>query len=438
MKNELANQLNSIIKKEWSELFSVLSSFGKSIYFPKGILFQSAEAKQKASTYNATIGIAKEKNKAMFLKSVSNSLPDLNVNDYLTYAPASGKPLLRKKWLDSMCRKNLSLKDKNVSLPIVTNGITHGLSIAADLFINKDDTIICSDMHWENYDLMLEVRYGAKIKNYKFYNDNDEFNTVEFDKILKKFSKKLDKLILILNFPSNPNGYSLKSNETEKVIESLIKYSKDCKIVVICDDAYFGLFYEDDICKESLFSKISGISNNLIPIKLDAPTKEDYVWGFRTGFITFGFPKNVSGGLLQSLEKKVMGSIRSVLSNCSNVSQEILLKTYESATYEKEKASKYRVMFKRYKKVREVLKNPKYADVWKPYNFNSGYFMCLKLNESINAEELRQELLDKQGIGTIAMNTSDLRVAFSSIEEKDIENLFEKIFETAKQFLKVS
>ena len=42
---------------------------GKALFFPKGILSQSAEAKQKAGKINATIGIAKE------------SLSRINVNN---------------------------------------------------------------------------------------------------------------------------------------------------------------------------------------------------------------------------------------------------------------------------------------------------------------------------------------------------------------------
>ena len=45
----------------------MLSELGKRLFFPKGILAQSAEAKDKAKRYDATIGIAREKGKPMFL-----------------------------------------------------------------------------------------------------------------------------------------------------------------------------------------------------------------------------------------------------------------------------------------------------------------------------------------------------------------------------------
>ena len=66
----LAAELNDIIERENPHVFAMLSEFGKRLYFPKGILAQSAEAKDKAKRYDATIGIARENGKPMFLPSV--------------------------------------------------------------------------------------------------------------------------------------------------------------------------------------------------------------------------------------------------------------------------------------------------------------------------------------------------------------------------------
>ncbi len=56
----LAQELNQIILKENPYLMEMMSSVGKHLYFPKGILSQGAEAKEKAHKANATIGIATE------------------------------------------------------------------------------------------------------------------------------------------------------------------------------------------------------------------------------------------------------------------------------------------------------------------------------------------------------------------------------------------
>ena len=68
-----------------------------------------------------------------------------------------------------------------------------------------------------------------------------------------------------------------------------------CNVVAIADDAYFGLFYEDSL-KESLFGKLANLHPRILAIKLDGATKEEFVWGFRTGFITFADGKKLFFG----------------------------------------------------------------------------------------------------------------------------------------------
>jgi hypothetical protein len=67
----LARDLNERLAKAAPEVFEMLSALGRRLYFPKGILTQGAEAKQKAHKLNATIGIATEKGEPMHLPSIA-------------------------------------------------------------------------------------------------------------------------------------------------------------------------------------------------------------------------------------------------------------------------------------------------------------------------------------------------------------------------------
>ena len=67
--NPLAQTLNKSIKNCSESIYEMISPFGKRVFFPKGIVSQSGEAKKKASLFNATIGIATENKKAMILES---------------------------------------------------------------------------------------------------------------------------------------------------------------------------------------------------------------------------------------------------------------------------------------------------------------------------------------------------------------------------------
>ena len=126
-----------------------------------------------------------------------------------------------------------------------------------------------------------------------------------------------------------------------------------------------------------------------------------------------------------------MGAIRGGISNSPHLSQTLVLKALESETFAREKQKKYEVLKARALKVKAVLQSGKYDDAWTYYPFNSGYFMCLKLR-SVNAEKLRLHLLDRYGIGVIAVDDTDLRIAFSCIEEKDVQELFDLVYQGVK------
>ena len=74
--NPIAQQLNATIKSGNSYLMEMLSKTGRRLFFPKGILSQSAEARQKAyDKFNATIGIATESLHTMHLPSKTHLHP---------------------------------------------------------------------------------------------------------------------------------------------------------------------------------------------------------------------------------------------------------------------------------------------------------------------------------------------------------------------------
>ena len=54
-----------------------------------------------------------------------------------------------------MLKENPSLKASSISRPIVTNALTHGLSLVADLFVNDEDTILLPTHNWGNYKLIF-------------------------------------------------------------------------------------------------------------------------------------------------------------------------------------------------------------------------------------------------------------------------------------------
>lgn len=424
----IAEQLNNVLKSENQHVLDMLSQLGKELFYPKGILSQSAEARQSAHKFNATIGMATENGEMMHLDLIQKTLSDYEPKDLYPYAPPAGKPELRSEWRKKIIRDNPSLRDKTFGTPIVTNALTHGMSIAADLFVDHQDPVIVPDKYWGNYNFIFELRRGGRLNTFPLFNDQETFN-VEGLREAVFAQKDHGKAVVVLNFPNNPTGYTPHEEEAEKIVSVLLEAAEaGMNIVAVTDDAYFKLFFEDSI-KESLFSRLANLHPRILAVKVDGATKEEFVWGFRVGFITFA---STSSKVVDALEQKATGLIRGTISSASHPSQTFVLKALQSPEFAEQQDEKCNIMKKRANKVKDVLNNnEKYRQLWSYYPFNSGYFMCLKLKE-VNAEEARKHLLDKYGVGVVAINATDLRVAFSCVEEEDIEELFELIYQGVK------
>jgi aspartate/methionine/tyrosine aminotransferase len=427
--NPLARQLNETLQKENPHVFEMLSEMGKQLYFPKeGIISQSAEAGRKATKYNATIGIALERKKPMHLKILQDTLSAYDPKDLYPYAPPAGKPELRAAWREKLLKDNPSLRNKPFGSPIVTNALTHGLSVVADLFVDAGDAVIMPDKNWENYELTFCLRRGARMVNYPLYNDKGLFNAEGLREAVLA-EKDRGKAVVVLNFPNNPTGYTPTVAEGDAIVEAVRAGAEaGINVVVAVDDAYFGLFFEDSM-HESLFGKLAGLHPRVLPIKIDGATKEDFVWGFRVGFVTYG---GGSEALLSALEQKTLGIIRATISSGPHPSQTFVLKVLQSPDFETERQAKFAIMKRRANLVKEVLDSGRFDDAWDYYPFNSGYFMCLKLKK-VSAEALRTRLLDEYGVGTIALGETDLRIAFSCLEDEEIPDLFDILYKAAKE-----
>ncbi len=430
--NPLAEELNKIIQNANPNVYAMMSQKGKELYFPKGILSQGAEAKEKAFKYDATIGIATENGVPMHFPSIISYI-NLRPDESISYASSFGLPELRKTWQQLIYSKNPSLSKKEISLPVVTNAITHGISVTAEMWLDQDDAILIPDKNWGNYNLIFTVLHGVRIKQFSLFSDSGGFNLQSFKQCLNDETVQRKKIAVLLNFPNNPTGYTPTKSEGEAIVQSLIEIAERGKnVLAITDDAYFGLFYDPDSMNESLFSSLASAHPNIMAIKLDGATKENYVWGLRVGFISYG--TSLGGNhrtFYEALEKKTAGAVRGTISNSSHLSQSIVLGSLNSKNYNQEKEEKFDIMKARAKKVKEVLSNTKYDNTWYLYPFNSGYFMCLRL-KTVNAEKLRLHLLEKYGVGVISIGETDVRVAFSCVEVKDIPDLFEILYKGVK------
>ncbi len=426
--NALAEELNKILDN--CVVGRMLSDLGRRIYFPKGIIAQGEEAKRLGKTANATVGTAVEGGAPLMLSSIKKHLPSLSAAESVSYSPTAGNPSLREKWKALIIKKNPSLQSIDFSLPVLVPGLTAGISYLCDMFLDETRPLLAADPFWENYSLIVEARRNSALHKFKMF-EGGAFSVRNFKEALVKEAES-GSVRLLLNFPQNPSGYTLYKEEAEEICAALTEIaSNGADVIVFCDDAYFGLNYEEGLCPESIFARLASAHERILAVKIDGPTKEDYAWGFRTGFVSFA-SKGMTGEQYDALVRKMMGLIRSSTSCAATESQSIILKAFDDPSTEKEKEEFKNILRERYCLVKKSLEAHKGSFAIEPLPFNSGYFMCLRCI-GVGAEQVRQELLAKHGIGTVAIDEQHLRVAFSSLEAEKIEYVYSMIFKTAEE-----
>jgi aspartate/methionine/tyrosine aminotransferase len=432
MLNPLAQELNDILKNTVAG--ALFSDLGVRMYFPKGIIAQSGEAKKAATKANGTIGMTVISGTPAVLPSIQKSAPAFKPGELVAYAPTAGNPDLRKMWQEKILQKNPLLKGKKTSLPAVVPGLTAGISYVADLFLDDTKPLLAPNPSWDNYALIAEARRGAEFHQFEMFR-NGKFNLPGLEKAVKAEAAEYGSVRLLLNFPQNPSGYSPTHDEVMEICR-IIKETADtgAKLLVMSDDAYFGLDYEDSIEKQSLFAYIADLHENVLAVKADGPTKEDFAWGFRCGFLTFGC-RGFTDEQYDALVKKLMGVIRSSVSCSSTPSQSMLMHAFSDPAHEEQKAYFRALLERRYRIVRKFV-DTHTSSVLEALPFNSGYFMSFHIN-GVNAEDMRRKLLSEKGIGVISIDSSTLRVAFSSIDEDKIESVYSDIYETAEKMGRV-
>jgi len=410
-----AAERNERLKGLAPKVLEALSPLGKRAFFPKGIPFQAGQA--SGCAINATIGqITDGAGNPIPLAPLAEKLKGLPPRDAFLYSPIQGRDRARKAWLAKLTAEDGRAAE--LALPSVAAGICNALSMAADLFFGHGETLTIPDLYWDNYEQIFEMRLEGERATYPFYNAAGGFNV---DGLRAALAGQTGKLHVLLNFPSNPSGYSPTLAELEAIADVLVEAAKARIVVVYCDDAYHGLVFEPTATPKSLFYSLLGRSENLAPLKCDGVTKELSFFGGRVGFLTFGLPKAVAEVMVDKAMSLVRATIGSPVGLSQYLIEEELLDPRHGAEFERLRG----IMEARYRKLKSALSAP--TPDWKVFPFNAGCFCLLELREGLDAEAVRQSLIHDESVGVVSQGGRYLRLAFCSLKEEAIEPLVEAL-----------
>ncbi|MBM75097.1 MAG: hypothetical protein CMK59_06835 [Proteobacteria bacterium] len=414
-----------------------LSRLGLDLFFPKGIPLQAAQAAD--TQWNATIGqCTDDDGQPMPLPIMARRLANMNSKEVFLYTPQGGRKDLRQAWKKHILREASLFDYDNVemSLPVACSGLTHGLSIAAELFMDSETHVFLPRPRWGNYNLIFGVRVQPQQHNYELMTHQNGVLKLNIDDLVTQIKASVKsgakKLVLVLNFPSNPTGYTLTKEEADRLAEALdgvfVDVSEDEEdhpvLTIVLDEAYHGMEWEDDCLRESLFFRLSKLNRRQFLIcKVDGSTKEMFFFGGRIGFLTFA----TSPEAASILEEKVIGCIRSAISALSSVAQSLLVEALNSDDLYEQQAKNRDVLKERY----EVMKSSLAGTHLVCWPFNSAFFVIIET--SLDSEQVRLELLQK-GVGVVSISSMNaIRISYSTVPASEIPQMVQIIEDTLKK-----
>jgi aspartate/methionine/tyrosine aminotransferase len=406
-----AESLNARLASLHPGALAMLSDMGRRAFLPLGIPQQAAQARHVLR--KATIGeITDGTGQPLAIPSLARHFPTLDPRTALLYPPQYGLADLRTAWA-----RLTAEAETPTSVPVVTAGITHALALCGELFTGPEVPLIVGVPYWDNYELIFSLKTGCPIRTYPFFDENRRFNVKGLVETARAVGGRC---CILLNFPSNPTGYSPYPDEVQALCEGLA--TLEHPVAIVCDDAYNGLFFDPKLYGHSVFGALARTLDpaQAVVCKVDGATKELVFFGGRVGFLSF----SAAGEAGEILAEKAATLVRASISTVSAPSQAVVLDALLSPTLPAERAEMHAILARRYEALRKALE----AHDLPAWPYNSGCFALLQLPEDLDCEAMRHKLIDEHSVGVIAVpQVNGLRVAFCSIEAEDIPDLVARI-----------
>lgn len=417
----MEQKLNSTLAIHHPAALAVMTDLGKRLYFPKGVPVQAAQAKKAGCPFNATIGELKgETGAALPLPSMKETIVGLSAEESFLYQAQGGRKDLREAWSKRIAAE----MPTSHSLPVACMGLTHGLSICADLFVDSDTDVLLPAPRWGNYDVIFGMRPQGRIHNYTVMKEASDVRNSGFniEGIQQALTKIQHKGVLVLNIPSNPVGYTPTPDEVNELVKAIEASTKP--LVIVLDEAYKGMEWSSDSVQGSIANSLAHLDpKKFLVVKVDGATKELFFFGGRIGFVTF----LCNAEAAPVLEEKVIASIRSTVSALPSPSQAMVLKALQSETLDAEVKEIRGLLYRRY----QTLKTAMDARNIQYFPFNSAFFVLVRT--PIDAEEMRQYLLTK-GVGVVSVPAQQaIRVSYSTVSVENIPSMINIIADALEQ-----
>jgi aminotransferase len=159
------------------------------------------------------------------------------------YTSNAGIVELREEIAKYLNGFNIEYKADEICLTI---GGSEGLLSVFTSLLNKGDKVLIPTPAYPAYESCVKL-VGGEAVNYKL---NEDFS-INFDELRKLLTLEKPK-IMVVSYPSNPTGATLSKSDRDKLYE-IVKHSE---VIVITDEIYCSLCYEESYYSISQFEDI--------------------------------------------------------------------------------------------------------------------------------------------------------------------------------------
>lgn len=165
----------------------------------------------------------------------------------------------------------------------ITAGGTEGIIAIFASLVNPGDKVLIPDPAFPAYESCARLLLAKPIK-YNLIGENFDIDFQQLENIIKTEKPKF----MVISYPSNPTGAILSEEANEK----LHKIVKENNIIVVSDEIYSALCYED---KYHSISQYSDIKDNVVIVS--GFSKIFSMTGLRVGYVC------ASGKIIESVLK---------------------------------------------------------------------------------------------------------------------------------------
>lgn len=189
---------------------------------------------------------------------------------YTHYSPAGGRADLKEAIIKKLRKENkIRAKPENI---VVTTGSTEAIMLGLMCAIDPGEGVMVPDPGFLAYKPAVEAINGMPISIPLHEEDGFQIDVERMERVI--VPEKTN--VLILNSPSNPTGTVF----SRKVLEEVAGFAVEYGLLIISDEAYEKLVYED--AKHISIGSLNGMEDRVLT--LHSFSKTYAMPGFRLGY----------------------------------------------------------------------------------------------------------------------------------------------------------